>query len=50
MECRACMEGTILENGHCDLCGLNELQFVMEWDEWTDSLEAYQEYVERLAA
>ena len=40
MECRACTEGSITSAGYCDLCGFNELQFIMEWEEWSDSLEA----------
>tara|TARA_S200002703_G_scaffold132563_2_gene120428 strand:+ start:991 stop:1167 length:177 start_codon:yes stop_codon:yes gene_type:complete len=40
MECRNCKDGSIQTNGYCDVCGFNELQFVMEYDAWLDSLEA----------
>ena len=39
MECRACIEGSISHHGRCDLCGFDEMQFINEWDEWSESLE-----------
>ena len=53
-ECHSCTIGSIQSNGHCDMCGFDEMQFINEWEEWTtaanDELEDWLEYVGEKAA
>lgn len=41
--CRNCCEGSIQSNGHCDLCGFDEIKFVMEYEQFLDSEEPTRE-------
>jgi hypothetical protein len=38
-ECRDCITGSILSNGHCDMCGFDEMQFINEYDDWVEEVE-----------
>lgn len=36
--CSNCQVGSINTHGFCEECGFNELQFIMEYEEWLDSM------------
>lgn len=33
-ECQVCGEGSVMNNGYCDLCGTDHMKLLNEYDDW----------------